>query len=64
MQITLYQPQYHQFLMRDKITGMNYNTFVKELRVNQNARHNYNTVFLISLPGKGCEIRFENVYLD
>ena len=39
-------------------------TFVKELRVNQNARHNYNTVFLIALPGKGCEIRFENVYLD
>ena len=43
---------------------MNHNTFVKELRFNQNARYNYNTVFLTSLPGKGCEIRFENVYLD
>ena len=45
-------------------TGMNNNTFVKELRVHQNARHNYNTVFLILLAGKGWEIRFENVYLD
>ena len=43
---------------------MNDNTFVKELRVNQNVRYNYNIVFLILLPGKGCEIRFENVYLD
>ena len=43
---------------------MNDNTFVKELRDDQNARHNYNTVFLILLPGKGCEIRFQKVYLD